>query len=382
MRIVILSGSVPTTTFIDALINTMAAEGFEMIVVGKVTGTYDYHEHVQAVIVPETLSKRMLFVIRLLFATGFKHLGKIIKASSGLYDLLNNLVYYLPIIAAKPDRVHLQWTAFVHKKELLFDLFPDKVLVSLRGAHINYTPITTPEIKASYLKLLPKVHRFHAVSKAIKQEALQYKVDAAKTDVIYSCVSNELLVKEVKPKATGETLNIISVGRFFWKKGYGYALDAMNLLKQQGVAFKYTIVAEGTIPADIKYQIHQLQLHDQVHIINGLPHEEVMKQIEEHDVLLLPSVEEGVANVVLEAMALGTIVVTTNVGGMEEVVENNENGFVVKARDVSAISEALNKLSSFSVDERSEIIKAAKHAIQTQHNKSGFAKSFARFYRN
>ncbi len=382
MRIVILSGSVPTTTFIDALINTMAEEGFEVIVIGKKTGEWNYHKNVEVVIVPESVTQRVLFAARLLLATGFKHFSKIMAASKGLYELLNNLVYYLPIIAAKPDRVHLQWTAFVHKKELLFDLFPEKVLVSLRGAHINYTPITTPEIKESYLKLLPKVYKFHAVSQAIKQEALQYGVSAEKTEVIYSSVSDELLNKNIQYKQNNGVLNIISVGRFFWKKGYGYSLDAMSLLKQQGIVFKYTIIAEGTVPAEIKYQLHQLKLMDDVHIINGLPHAEVLEHIEQHDVLLLPSVEEGIANVVLEAMALGTLVITTNVGGMQEVVVNNENGFVVPVRDIIAISEALKKVSKLSIQERSGITKQAKQTIVTQHNKKDFAKNFARFYRD
>lgn len=381
MRIVLLSGSVPTTTFIDTLINTMAEKGFQVIVIGKRVDEYSYHKNVEVVVVPDSPVAKLGFVIKLLLSTGFKKFGKIVSSSKGLYELFNNLVYYLPIISAKPDKVHLQWTAFVHKKELLFDLFPNKILVSLRGAHINYTPITTPEIKESYLKLLPKVYRFHAVSEAIKMEAQQYGVQEQKTDVIYSCVSDELLDKQVKLNSD-KMLNVISVGRFFWKKGYTYAIDAMNLLKQQGVPFKYTIVAEGDVPADIKYQLHQLNLEREIEVVNGLPHEEVLQKIAQSDVLFLPSVEEGIANVVLEAMALGTLVVTTNVGGMEEVVEDGKNGFVVQVRDVVAMSNALKKVSQLPIETRTEIAMAARETIRIQHNEDGFATAFAKFYRD
>ncbi|MCB0698027.1 MAG: glycosyltransferase, partial [Chitinophagaceae bacterium] len=294
MRITILSGSVPTTTFIDGLINAMADEGFEMTVIGKRTGTYHYHKNVQAIIVPDGFIRRIIFIKLMILTTGFKHLGKIFRASKGWKGFYNDLLFYLPIIRSKPDRIHLQWTAFIHNRDLLFDMFPGKVLVSMRGAHINYTPITTPEIKESYLRLFPYVHRFHAVGETIVKEAEQYGVDRQRTDVIYSYVADELLAKEIIPKETRKELHIISVGRFFWKKGYEYALDALHILKQKGIPFRYTLIAEGNTPPDIIYQLHQLGLTDYVDIQNGATHDEVLKQIEGQDVLLLPSVEEGV----------------------------------------------------------------------------------------
>lgn len=380
MRITILSGSVPTTTFIDALVNTMAEEGYHITLIGKRTGTYNYHKNVAIVIVPDGYLARLVFIARLLLFTGFKQISKILENSKGVKELYNNLLYYLPIIHSRPDKIHLQWTAFVHNKDLLFKLFADKVVVSLRGAHINYTPVTTPEIKESYLRLLPKVHRFHAVSKAILKEAEQYGVSSAKTDVIYSMVSDALLEKQIIPKEKKDKLQVISVGRFFWKKGYNYAIDAMYKLKQRGVSFRYTLIAEGEMPASIKYHIHQLGLDEDIHIVNGTTHEQVLEQIEHHDVLLLPSVEEGIANVVLEAMATGTPVITTDVGGMCEVAEHNISALVVPVRDVVAMSDALVQFNSMNSEERYAMATTAKNKITKQHNKQEFTERFKQFY--
>lgn len=382
MRITIVSGSVPTTTFIDALINTMAENGFSITVVGKQTGVYSYHKNVKVIVVPSGFLNRVWFVKKLLLLTGFKYFGKIASGSEGLKDLFHNLLYYLPIIYSRPDKVHLQWTAFVHDRDLLFDLFPNKILVSLRGAHINYTPITTPAIKESYLRLLPQVYKFHAVSKAIVKEAEQYGVAKEKTDIIYSMVSDELIQKEIKPKEATDTLQIISVGRFFWKKGYTYAIDTMHKLMHNGVAFSYTIIAEGEVPADIKYQIHQLNLSGYIRIINGAEHEVVLKEIAAHDVLILPSVEEGIANVVLEAMAVGTPVICTKVGGMQEVITHEKNGFVVPVRDIVAMKDAIADFAKKSKLERFEIAKAAKQTISEQHNKKEFTEKFKQFYQS
>lgn len=380
MRITILSGSVPTTTFIDALINTMAEEGFELTVIGKRVGEISYRHGVHTIIVPGNTMQRLLFIVQLLFATGFKHIGKIWKAGDGIKAFCNNLLFYLPIIKSKPDRIHLQWAAFVHNRGLLFDLYPGKILVSMRGAHINYTPLTTPAIRDSYLQLFPHVHRFHAVSKAIAVESLQYKVDTVKTDVIYSFVANDLLNKEIAAKDVGEKLHIISVGRFFWKKGYEYALDALSILKQRGVSFTYTLIAEGDTPAGIIYQLHQARLTGCVNIINGASHADVLQQIEKHDVLLLPSVEEGIANVVLEAMALGTPVITTDAGGMKETIEDGLSGYVVPVRDARAIAAALEQFNSLEKERRYAIAQNARVKVREQHSKQQFVELFRKFY--
>lgn len=382
MRITVLSGSVPTTTFIDALVNTMAEEGYSMTVIGKQTGAYHYHEKVKIIIVPDDSMGRLFFIVRIMIAIGFRHVGKIWKQHKDLKQFYNDLLFYLPIIHSRPERIHFQWAAFVHDKDLLFDLYPGKILVSMRGAHINYTPITTPSIKESYKRLFPRVHRFHAVSEAIRQEAKQYGANGDITDVIYSFVKDEVLNKEIKQKSSSDTLKIISVGRFFWKKGYEYALDALFILKEQGVKFSYTLIAEGVTPANIVFQLHQLELTNYVMIINGLTHEDVLRRIEEHDVLLLPSVEEGVANVVLEAMAVGTPVITTDVGGMKEIIDNGETGYVVRTRDVQAMSSVLIDFDKLNMQERLALAQRAKKSVQDRHDKATFAKAFSRFYNN
>ena len=380
MNITILTGSVPSATFIDAQINAIAENDFSITVIGKKAGAFTYAGNTRVVVVPERIVARLLFIAKMLLATRFKNFFKITGDSNGIVNLYNNLLFYLPIIYSRPDKIHIQWAAFVHNHELLFELFPGKIVVSLRGAHINYTPVTTPEIKKSYMRLFPKVHRFHAVSKAIAAEAGKYGAQQANTEVIYSFVSDALLEKEIKPKPAGKRLQIISVGRFFWKKGYDYALDALSLLQQRGIPFTYTLIAEGKTPASIIYHIHQAGVSDNVRIVNGLPHPQVLKEIENNDVLLLPSVEEGIANVTLEAMAVGTPVITTDVGGMREVIENKVSGFIVPPRDIQSIANALTSVAAMDKDQRFAVAVAAKKILKRQHARQMFVEYFSRFY--
>lgn len=380
MRITILSGSVPTTTFIDALVNAMASEGYKITVIGKAAGSFTYHDNVRVVIIPSGILARLSFVLKLMLRTRPATLFQILASSRNIADAMNNFIFYLPVIHSKPGRIHLQWTAFVHDRDLLFQLFPGKIIVSLRGAHINYTPITTPAIRESYIRLLPKVHMFHAVCCKIVEEAAQYGVDSSRTRVIYSMVAPQLLEKAIEPKHADNKLKIISVGRFHWKKGYEYALDAIAILRERSVPFQYTLIAEGETPASIIYQVHQAGIGNQVQIINGLPHSEVIEQLEKHDIMLLTSVEEGIPNVVLESMAVGTPVLTTNVGGLAELVVDGETGYIVPARDVHAIADCLEDFSRQSQQQRFEIAGKAKEAVRRNHNKQKFVEEFKALY--
>lgn len=380
-RVVIYSGAIPTTTFIDALIYALAEEGYEMVVVGRKVKDYSYPKGVETIEVPKSNLLRLFFILKNIFRIKLSDLKMIVKESESKKSLFFDLVFYMPFLMAKPDYLHIQWSSFIHKKELLFKLFQDKVILSLRGAHINYTPIIKPEIAETYRQNFPKVYKFHAVSEDIKQETVKYNADADKIQVIYSYVKDEIVEKELKLKAKSDKLRVISIGRFFWKKGYDYALDALYKLKNElGVDFVYTLVAQGGVPDDIKFQIHQMGLTDNVKIINGLPHAEVIETVKNSDVMLLSSVEEGIANVVLEAMAVGTLVVSTDCGGMEEVIVNNESGYIVHVRDVNAMADALQKVHVMDEHQRLTMAQKAQQRIIEVHNKKRFTAGYKELY--
>src|SRR5690606_5520640 len=144
-------------------------------------------------------------------------------------------------------------------------------------------------------------------------------------------------------------LKILSVGRAHWKKGYRYALDAMTVLKEIKVDFQYTIIGVKHDEA-LLYQRHEAGLNDCVTFLDTLSFKEVKAQIASADVLLLPSIEEGIANVVLEAMALGTLVVSTDCGGMKEVVLPKQTGYLVPVRDAQAMALALKEVSELPLE--------------------------------
>src|SRR5690606_23413698 len=133
-------------------------------------------------------------------------------------------------------------------------------------------------------------------------------------------------------------------------------------------------------PEECIFHIHDLGLTRVVTINDAAAHERVVEYIASADVLLLPSVEEGIANVVLEAMALGTVVVTTDCGGMREVVQDNSTGFIVPKRNSLAIADALEKISKLSPPDRRQIAEDAHNTISECHTRSAFESGIEQFY--
>ena len=341
MRIAIIAGGLPSTTFIDALINGLAERGYTVTVIGKKRGTYLYSENVNTIEIPNKRISQFLFVLLNLWKMPFHDIKIIYKNSKSLTLAFFDYLYYLPIFMAKPDKVHIQWAADLYNREILFDLFPDKIILSLRGAHINYTPIIKPEFGEFYKKVFPKVHKFHAVSKAIAKLATSYGANKDRIHTIYTSIDDSILQQPIVNKKPQTHLTIIVVGRFHWIKGYNYLIDALAIVKQNGINFKMILIAGNNIPEEINFSIHQHGLNSHIDILDNLPHEEVLKLITNVDVMILSSVDEGIANVVVESMAIGTPAISSNCGGMPEAIEHGINGYLFENRNTADLADKI-----------------------------------------
>ena len=183
-----------------------------------------------------------------------------------------------------------------------------------------------------------------------------------------------------KPKKTiNSELKILSIGRSHWLKGYTYALDAFALLKEESFSFHYKIIGIDN-DEELLFQRDQLNLCRHVTFQKSVSFERIREEIYEADILLLPSLEEGIANVVLEAMALGTLAISSNCGGMTEIVRNDENGFIVPIRDSRAIVETIKKVKELSLVSYNTITLNARIALEAQHEKDKMISDFESFY--
>jgi len=381
MKVALFTGELPTTVFIQRLVDGLAGCGIHLMLIGKKKRKIkSFSTDVKVISPREGLSLFLLFLRFSLFLKFKKSKQK--RAldyhliHSGLFSWKKRAFFY-PVLYHQPDIFHIQWVKSIKDWNWVED-FGIKLVVSLRGAHINYSPLNSPELAQTYLASFPKVSRFHAVSNAIALESQIYGAPAERIDVVYSGLPLEQLVYQPKD-ILKSPLQIISVGRNHWKKGYVVALDAMNLLKQYEIPFHYTLV--GVTPdEELLFQYHELELQDEVTFLSSIDFDAVVKMIQDADVLLLPSIEEGIANVVLEAMALGTLVITTDCGGMTEVVSQHKSGIVVPVLNPDAMAEALQFVSQITLEQYQAYTHEARKVIEEQHHETRMIQDMQSLY--
>ena len=381
MRIIIFDGSLEPPTFVKFLAQNIAWEGHEVYLAGKGKQLFiscdDTGLNLLPVSVEGKVNGAFMFLISF-FKVLLKNTGKlgfIVKRSfkeRSVSKKLATFILYSQIYSVRPDIIHIQWSTHVELFRELIQRGDFKFVVSFRGRMVNISPFVDEEVAKLYRDMFPKVDGFHAVSNSILKNASMFGAVKEKARVVYPAVKDELFYGEntgTSFRNEGEPLRMLSVGRQHWKKGYPVAIDACKKLKDRGVDFIYTIIAGGD-KEELIYNIHDLGLEENIKLIDRLPHAEVLKAYRNAHLFLLPSYEEGVANVVLEAMTLGTPVITTNCGGMEEVVVNGKNGWIVPVRDVEAIVDAVENFMSLTDDKIKKITEAARETIKRNHLQS------------
>ena len=169
-----------------------------------------------------------------------------------------------------------------------------------------------------------------------------------KIHVIHGGVDVERLAPHIRPPAK-EPLRTLCVARFEEVKGHAYLVEACKLLKEQGLPFECRLIGDGPLMREIKNQIKQSGLSDEVLLLGAQPYGEVIEQLSQADVVVLATAptangkREGIPNVLKEAMACGLPVVSTASGGIPELVDER-CGFLVPPRDGAAIAKALRLL--------------------------------------
>lgn len=175
------------------------------------------------------------------------------------------------------------------------------------------------------------------------------------------------------PQATEgqEEMRIVSVGRLIEKKGFADLITACNVLALRGCRFTCQIIGTGSLEFELQQQIEQLDLLDRVMLVNARPQKEVIEMVQNATLFVAPYVvgidgnRDGLPTVLLEAMALGTPCISTDVTGVPEVVRHLETGWIVPQHNPAALADAIEHLFT-NLDQRIQFSKQARHLIETE----------------
>lgn len=184
------------------------------------------------------------------------------------------------------------------------------------------------------------------VSEALKKELMhREKISKHKLFTIYNGINlNKIktasydIRKNLQVPCLGRLVAVIA--RLAPQKGIRYFIKAAALLKEQQIIF--LIIGDGPLREELKAEVETLGLKDRVFFTGHRSNiEEILPCL---DVLVLPSVTEGLPLVILEAMAAGCPVVATKVGGIPEVVNDGVNGLLVEPQNPEQLATAITEL--------------------------------------
>lgn len=382
LKIIIFDGSYKTTPFINRLTKGLAVQ-HEVYVLGFNVELPHKLDRVNYVPLGSNQNKFRFVATSLSYAIQsasvqnfFSTIGKLIDGER-LALQEQNLRFVLNKI--NPDIIHLQWPSVIpwFEEVLLQQKIP--VVLSQRGSQNNVRPFVEEDFFEYLQQWYPKINGFHSVSKAIAENSDKIWKDESKLDkVVYTGVPFQYLHFS-REYILAKPLRLFSVGRAHWIKGYGYALETCKILKEKHINFHYTIIG-GTDDEELQFLIADLGLQEYVSLTDRMPQEEVFEEMRKASLLLMPSVEEGIPNVAVEAMALGVPVLSTNCGGISELIENGVEGWVVPIRNPEAMAEGVMAFSNLSLERINEVRGAARKKVELQHSEEGMVRGMEELY--
>jgi glycosyltransferase involved in cell wall biosynthesis len=239
-------------------------------------------------------------------------------------------------------------------------------------AHFANHP-TVAALAAHRLTGIPFSFTAHAHDLYVDQHMLKQKVRAAAFVVAISNYNKELIIKHCgedvrekvvvihcgvdtslfrpRQKVAGGPFTIVCVGSLEEKKGQTHLVEACRLLKQRNLVFICHLIGDGQTRAALEQQIQQAGLAGVVRLEGGRPRAEVLRMLEQADVVALPSITtksgkmEGIPVALMEPLACEVPVVSTRISGIPELVEDGVTGLLVPPADPVALAGALERLA-------------------------------------
>lgn len=153
-----------------------------------------------------------------------------------------------------------------------------------------------------------------------------------------------------RPAQPSQPPLILSIGRLISKKGFDVLIDACASLQNGGQEFRCEIIGEGPLSAELQARIDRHGLGKQVLLVGPKSQAEIAARLSRATLLVLPcrvdadGAMDNLPTVVMEAMASALPVVSTDVGGVAEMVRNGESGLLVSQNDPLATAEAIARL--------------------------------------
>jgi glycosyltransferase involved in cell wall biosynthesis len=170
---------------------------------------------------------------------------------------------------------------------------------------------------------------------------LKYNLDAARVAYIPNGVERRFFVPRTY-EARGQ-LRLLYAGTWLDQRGIFYLRDALRKVMPRIPALTVTFAGPG-VPGEQILRFFGDELASRILVRPSVSPERMPELYAEHDIFVFPSIVEGLPNVLMEGMASGMPVITTETCGMPDIIENDFNGLLIPPADAAALEEAILRL--------------------------------------
>lgn len=291
---------------------------------------------------------------------------------------LKSLVANHFILTHKVDWLHFGFGTMALGRENVAAVVGAKMAVSFRGFDIGIYPLKHPHC---YVALFRKTDKIHVISDDISNLLLQQGFER---ELIISKITPAIdpsffLEKEIKQFSK---LELATVARLHWKKGLEYTLEALSILKKEGIDFQYTVIGDGPERERLLFATHQLGLEKNITFAGKLTPDEIKVKLSKASLYLQYSIQEGFCNAALEAQAMGSLCIVSDAEGLSENVLNNQTGWVVPKRNPELLAEKIKEVILLSEEKKLDISQNAIRRVRSKFNIQKQTQEFVDFYTN
>jgi colanic acid/amylovoran biosynthesis glycosyltransferase len=164
-----------------------------------------------------------------------------------------------------------------------------------------------------------------------------------KLHVVHCGVDMRRFTRAPARRDTSES-EIVCVGRLVSAKAQGLLLEAVAELRAAGGQTHLTLIGDGPERRELERLASDLQIQNHVAFLGSVAHSEIQALLAEADIFCLPSFAEGVPIVLMEAMAMELPVVSSNVMGIPELIDDQRSGLLVRPGALNDLVLALSEL--------------------------------------
>lgn len=161
--------------------------------------------------------------------------------------------------------------------------------------------------------------------------------------IIENGVDTKRFVPDPTKRPAGEFIITPGASRVTERKGLKYLIEAVAQLVPRYTELRLKVMGDGSARPGLEAVVKEKGLDEKVVFLGLIPREQTAPYYQEASLFVLPSLNEGMSNAMLEALASGLPIVATPTGGTAELVEEGKNGIVVPAQSAQALADAIER---------------------------------------